>query len=292
MKKNLILLFLTILFIFSIQSSIQAKAPFSFRLSGGFGMISGGDFNAFIDSQNALFEDTASLLGLTKEGKFKKINWGPDLEAELIFHLNDNLAIGLGAGYILRKKDSKTTLKYESIYYNLTEFQPEISVIPIKLSALYFRRIFSKTKLFVRGGIGLYLGKMDYSMDMDETILGFNYIVKTTGKVTANSIGIHGGMGLEYDLKKNISIFFEGKARYAKLKNWKGEEIFSGLEGGSITRSGTLWYYKSFDQDFGKYYSNLRLSEEKPTGSNLQNTREFDNNLSGISFGGGIRISF
>ena len=68
--------------------------------------------------------------------------------------------------------------------------------------------------------------------------------------------------------------------------------MFSGSRGEREMRSGTLWYYESLDEDLGKDYSNLRLSKEKPVGSQLQNVREFANNLSGVSFSAGIRIRF
>lgn len=292
MKRTFILLAHIFLVILLVQTSAQAKNFFSLRLNLGGGFISAGDINTIIDSHNALFEETASCLGLNKKGNFKKINWGPDLEGEFIFHLKENIGIGLSSGYILRKASSKVILNYESIYYNITQFQPEISAVPVKLSFYYFHPVFSKARLFVRCGIGIYLGQMNYSMDMDETILGFNYLSETKGDVTANGIGLHGGIGMEYPLRNNIFVFFEGKGRYVGLRNWKGQEIFlcSGYE--SEIRSGTLWYYEIFNEDLGKSYSNIRLLEEKPTGSSLKNVREFSVSLSGISFSAGIRIRF
>jgi hypothetical protein len=292
MKRTFILLVHILLVILLIQVSAQAKNPFSFRLNLGGGFISAGDINTIIDSHNSLFEETASCLGLNKKGNFKKINWGPDLEGEFIFHLQDNIGVGLSSGYILRKASSKVILDYESIYYNITQFKPEISAVPVKLSFYYFHPVFSKIRLFVRCGIGIYLGQMNYLMDMDETILGFNYLSETKGDVTAKGLGLHGAIGMEYSLGKNLFVFFEGKGRYAELKKWKGQEVFlyTGYE--SEIRSGTLWYYENFNEDLGKSYSNIRLLEEKPTGSSLKNVREFSVSLSGFTLSTGIRIRF
>jgi hypothetical protein len=165
-----------------------------------------------------------------------------------------------------------------------------MTAISIKSNAYYFYPFSSKLNFSLNGGIGYYFGKINYSMKMDESIFEISYFSQSDGTVKSNGIGFHGGIGFEYLALEQVAVFIEARGRYVNLTNWEGDETYSDSEAPTEKRSGTLWYYESYDQDLGKNYSNLRLSEEQPT--NLDNVRKFEANFSGISLRAGIRIRF
>jgi len=53
-----------------------------------------------------------------------------------------------------------------------------------------------------------------------------------------------------------------------------------------------MWYYEAQNYYTGKWYSEIVLQEDKPSGYDIRNIREFAANLSGISLRTGIKIKF
>ena len=99
MNRKPVLLWATVLCVFLFTTAGNSQdflRKFSFKISGGLGSTSGGDFNAVPDGINSLVGDLIPLLGITKTGKLESPNWGLDFESELVFSLSKNFGVGLG----------------------------------------------------------------------------------------------------------------------------------------------------------------------------------------------------
>jgi len=107
-----------------------------------------------------------------------------------------------------------------------------------------------------------------------------------------NAFGLNGGIGFEYDVAKNIGLFVEGTARYAKLKDWKGDGISTTVEGQADKISGTLWYCETLNDRTGKYYPSFKVSKNKPSSEEgtYKNIRKAEIDFSGFSLRLGLRI--
>ena len=113
MKKRLIVSCLTIATFFFLAGSGEAKQRFSFKLAGGYGTIATGDLNTIINSIDSSFKDLQNITALFLKGEQEKVNSGPDFEGEFIFNLTER--IGIGIGYIHRKKSAETGIIYGSL---------------------------------------------------------------------------------------------------------------------------------------------------------------------------------
>lgn len=289
--KRISIISATMLFtVFTLTGMSQAK-DFSFKLTGGYGTATVGDYNSFGESFDALFDNLAAL-GPTKQGEFEKLRWGFEYEGEIIFKLPAGLGIGVGVGYIQRSNESTMGVSDPILGSISIITAPDFTAIPVSLNAYYFTPGAVPLKFYVYGGIGYYFGKIknNFRIEMSPP----DFWDQTEGELKDQGIGFHGGAGLEFDLVPKISLFVEGRARYGKLTSWEGDETSQDSLGGTGSESGTLWYFEALDTTFGtgEWYSSLTLSETQPTGVDIRNVRKFEVDLSGFSARVGIRIKF
>ena len=169
------------------------------------------------------------------------------------------------------------------------------AAIPVKLSAYYFFPIRSRMKLYLKGGIGCYFGNLTYDTKLIAKIIFIDIPAwEKSVNVKDKTIGLDGGIGFEYDVLKNIGLFVEGAARYAKLKDWKGDEIYIDAEGQTDNISGTLWFCETLHEQTGIYYPDFKVSRDKPSsdGGSHRNIRKAEIDFSGFSLRFGLRIKF
>ena len=317
MKGKLSVLLMLVLTCFSIAKICQAqdsKKEISLKFTVGYGSMAVGDINAMLEGQENLFSNYVSLIGGTKEGEFKELNRGFEYEGELIINITENFGLGIGAGYILREEQSKASFKQredDDYFFFGSSHSPAISAIPIKLTAYYFIPIASRLTLYLNGGFGYYFGKIEYpfqvELQLSEGYIYFDSQDEYEIEAKDNALGFHGGLGFEYTVIKNLAIFVEGAARYAKLKDWKGDEtirseimIYSDIYNFDEVvdkNSGTLWYYEvpylfNVAPEPDEYYSVLEIQEEKPIYDDIRNVRKAEGDFSGFSLRVGIKIIF
>jgi opacity protein-like surface antigen len=299
MKRKLIFLSTIVLTSFSLAGISRAQSKFSIKLTGGYGTMVTGDINAVLEGQEDLLSYHASLTGATKEGEFRKLNRGFEYEGEFILNLTEYFGLGIGVSYIQRGETSKVIYELEDHGYFLITFspRPEIKAIPIKLTAYYFHPITSRLDLYLNGGIGYYIGKINYRQEEQQIISSPGLIAdiksETEIKAEDNALGFHGGIGFEYDVIKNFAFFAEGTGRYAKLKDWKGDEKHTATLVTPRIFSGILWFYEGLHGgDSMKYYPVLVVRKEKPVHSNLRNIRKAEGNFSGFSLRIGFEVKF
>lgn len=304
MKRKLSLfsiLVLTCFFLATICQAQDSKKRFSLKLTVGYGSMAVGDINTVLESQEN-YLDYAASLGYAKEGELKELNRGGfEYEGEFIINITERFGLGIGAGYIQRKEQTEASI---SSVYNSVSFShhPTISAIPIKITAYYSIPIASRLNSYLSGGIGYYIGKIDYNYIWEwrewlyeDTFAEAHYEIEMGAK--ENAFGFHGGIGFEYDVKKNCAIFIEGIARYAKLNDWRGDRTTKSFGEIAEERSGPLWYYEllypliSYPEP-DQYLSLLIILEDKPTSPIIRNTRRAEGDFSGYSLRAGIKIKF
>ena len=273
----------------------EAKPRFSFKLAGGYGTISTGDLNTIINSIDSSFRDLVGVTALFIEDEQENLNSGPDFEGEFIINLTEKVGIGIGSGYIHRRKSSEAGFIFGSLLGFNAALESMGAAIPVKISAYYFLPIKSRMNLYLKGGIGYYFGKLTYDSKLNADIFIFALPSwERSVDMKDNTIGLNGGIGFEYDVAKNIGLFVEGAARYAKLKDWKGDEIFTDYDGQTEKTSGTLWYCETLDDQTGKYYPSFKVSKNKPSSEEgpYKNIRKAEIDFSGFSLRLGLRIKF
>lgn len=297
MKRSLSLfsiLVLTYLFLATVCQAQDSNKRFSFKLTVGYGSMAVGDLNAVIESTEKYF----SLYESEKEGGLKELGRGLEYEGELIVDITEHFGFGIGAGYITREEQSKVS--WGSIS---SSHHHEIRAVPIKLTAYYSTPIASRLNFYLSGGIGYYIGKIDYNTLWEWQIWFDDFIfenkTETDIETKDNVLGFHGGFGVEYNVAKDIAIFIEGTARYAKISDWKGDQTSKSFGEIYEKTSGILWYYEYPyfffyypEPDPDKYFSDLIIGEEKPNFEYIRNARKAEGDFSGFSLRAGIKIKF
>ena len=329
-----------------VDFRIREKKLISLCLSGGMNNINGGDLNGAIRDYKQLITDYNDYYSTDHRADWKELSWILNFKGEFLYNLSPHFSIGLGFEYLTKKNKGAITLSeensdtiYEGGYYytyslidNYSE-EPSytLGAIPITLNIYYFMTLHKKVEAFFVGGIGYYFGtltydnpyqsdtdyKEDYFSTADDTYL-FTRVqddsyegTGTYKKATCNTIGFHGGIGVDIKLFSNISLVAEGIYRYVKFKDWNGiwsdnytwderwgwSDVGYSEDSGSVSESwnGKIWHYDEYENsDIGKWYQKMSLPERdpRPLEGEIKNVRQAEINLNGFSLRIGIKFSF
>jgi len=301
MKRKLIALSTMVFAFFALTGITQGITPgFKFKLTGGYGTISVGDYNTYGEDMEKFLDDYSSLIeqlgwSVSREGEFKKMNWGLEFEGEAILTLG-TFGIGGGFGYLRRGKETEMSISVSEAGFTMGgTIKPTFSIISLHSSFYFFVPIPPPLNIYLYAGPALYRGKITSTMTEYERETGWvDWSEESELEATATSFGFHGGVGLEIDIASNIAFFIEGKGRYAKLSGWEGEVTYTEREnGGSWTESldGTIYFYEE-EMLPGRWYSTVEMDDSKPSGAWARNVEEFSVNLTGFSLRAGIVIKF
>ena len=257
-KKIIWLLFILSFIIFNkigfSEEKKSFKPRFSIKLTAGGGYVAIGDMNKHLDSMNN-YKDYSGVSMSDVSGKIEKLsNQSNDWELELKIDASPKIGFGIATSFFHRRNQS-------SIYaYQVPEFgrdyemifKPEIKVImPVGLNLYYSLYSGSKLNVFINSGIGWYLGKMTENR-IENFIYpdGDVYFNNRYWEVEYNSsLGFHGGVGFEYNLKKNLALVVELQGRYLRIGNLEGTVKYETNFGSGLTigEGGTLHFFGRSD---------------------------------------------
>lgn len=227
------------------------KQRISIKLTAGGGYVAIGDMNKHLDSMNGYkYYRGVSISDVS--GKIEKLsNQSNDWELELKIDASPKIGFGFATSFFHRRNQS-------SIYaYQVPEFgydykmifEPEIKVImPVGLNLYYSIYSGSKLNVFINSGIGWYLGKMTENMHENFIYpLGDVYFNNRYWEVEySSSLGFRGGVGFEYNLKKNLALVVELQGRYLRIGSLEGTVKYETNFGSGLTigDGGTLHFFE------------------------------------------------
>jgi opacity protein-like surface antigen len=277
----------------SMSFAESAIRGFTLKLGGGAGSWSGSDVNDFFRDFNVQMNNTAGLfVGGDVVGELNELNYGPDFEGEFILELPKRFAVGIGIGYMVRTSDDKVEITEFGIN-NSIAVETRFSAIPITLSGYYFMPLGEKTKVYLKGGFGYYIGKSTYLVRQEGRIAGLPPVwEEEDGDASANAFGFHGGVGIEFGLSESVALFFETNGRIANLKNWKGQNKYKDYLGYSDTESVEWYYAEEYDGMTRQWYRTVQIAADEPSGSSYRNVRNAEISYSGVVLRLGIKITF
>ena len=272
--------FLLILF---LPAAAQAEGGpgFQLKLFGGASYHLLGDFSACLKGWDDGVE--ASPYSYIENGEFSPFHLGGEFGLEVILPINRRLGIGLGAGYILTGKESLRESAWKSDKLAPYEFyeeklNPGVRAIPITLSL--HLDVYSNTRLNLSaiGGIGLYLGTVDWKYQKNNKNSPGLYNESWTG--TSGGLGLQGGVELDFKINRRLGLFIEGIGRYARLTGFQGDF----LAGGQTEEDALLWY-----TEWGQF-PGFVIAADEPTGGIYDNVRKAVIDLSGFSVRVGLKV--
>ena len=261
---------------------------FSMKFYGGMNYMLIGDMNDALQGTTDYYKD---LPNVDIEEDLIPPHWGIDLGGELIINFSPQIGIGLGGGYIQVSKETVIDVIWEGSPYKDTA-HPKATLIPLTFSFHLGLPLGNIMSFVLNAGAGYYLGTIQWQYSWDSEYHDY----EESWKSKSNTIGFHGGLGLEFNFSRNLALVVEGFGRYAKLKNLQGDftwkRDFFGHEEGIIEEA-TLWYYDWRSSDTGKEYPRIEFDDDVPTETSFQrNIREGEVDLTGFSVRLGIKIKF
>jgi hypothetical protein len=271
------------------KSSFWSRIGLSLKVYAGGSYVTAGDINCHIQGINDMIKDSPAwdITGTEPQ----PLHWGFNIGGEAIFSLTSRLGISIGGGFF--KADNR--VEYGSIHTEGIE-EPLRNKFYLGTDSAYYRTgiyfyqpLKDTIRLVANVGIGYYKGNISsqfFSAFPDDRLYSSH---KWGGKF--DSIGFHGGLGLEIDIISKVSLVSEIIGRYAKLENKSGyDRLIAGLEQQRITIDGILWYIDMYVPATGKTYPQIIGLESEPSHPHHQNPRKAYLDLSGISFRVGIKI--
>lgn len=294
--QRMVLFGLVFLFAFGLTSIGHADSAikgFTLKLGGGAGTWNGSDINNFFTDFNVRMNNTAGLIvGADVVGQIHALNHGPEFEGEFIIELPKNFAVGIGIGYMVRSGDDTTEISLGGVSESIG-IATRFSAVPITLNGYFNLPLGTKTKAYVKAGVGYYIGKSTYFVRQEARILGLPPAwQEDEGDASSNAFGFQGGMGIEFNLSESVALFFETVGRSATLKNWEGQNRYNDFLGVSESES-TDWYYtEEHDGQTGKWYRTVQITDEEPSGVDIRNVRKAEISYTGVVLRLGIKITF
>jgi opacity protein-like surface antigen len=151
-----------------------------------------------------------------------------DVSIELVYKINSNFGISIGTGYIskgLSGSQARFLFAPGGSVGGDFVFNPlfRSDLYPLYLSAVWCYPIMLEGEIFVLGGVGYYFGRIscisyDSEHNLHDPENSWNYL-PWLYKSDINSLGYHGGIGLEYDVSNRSSLFIEAIYRLVNIKN-------------------------------------------------------------------------
>ena len=248
-------------------------------LSGGGCYLSGGDLNNGIKGLAGYYED---MLGLQSNKIPSSTHISYILGGELRFRIFSFLDWGVGIDYLRIDSESSLTLISENSQNYLT-IRPGMEAVPFRI----FIVPFLSSRIYGKAGIEYYFAKCSYSYRFQTS----NFWQEWRGKSTAGALGFFGGLGYEYPLYENASLFLEIIGRRAKIQGFSGENIYSESTGFKYSEEGDLYIYKVQVENQDKHLL-LFIRGQKPTEAGVSDARNATMDFSGISLRIGIKLGF
>jgi hypothetical protein len=329
-SSKLFFLFLTVHF---FLADGVLGSDLSFRVYGGLGYADGGDLSRSISGWRSYYQGRQGD-GFSSSYELGDGHGIAEVGAEVVLALSRRWRLSLGLGYIHQKTSGEITtqtIRHEDIaispselwtldFEQATEQRPIYTkwTIPVILNLDYSLELSAKWTLTLGGGGGIYPGRLEYeetygiqseSVSEQKTGNGIVQLIDnltTTGdyseETKSTGFGLHGRLGLEFDLGSSTFLSFMVLGRWVNMKGWEGTRRDAsewqrtyGLWGsqsaeGTDERAedGQYWTYDLKDEKTGKSYPVLIFRDAAPSPS----SRPASINLSGVSVQVGLGFRF
>ncbi len=240
---------------------LRGKGPISFSFSGGLSNIDGGDLNEVIREFTDIFENLSSQFpDANISFDWDEIKWITNYKSELLLNFTPFMSIGFGAEYLTKTNLGTMSFNYDDSWvgndplsayqdvYEEVDFsantEHKLTIIPLTASLHLFVPMGNTADFFITGGVGYYLGKLEFTSDIQQTeyytedyydsprifLFQWQYDASDDNEITyeakCNTIGYHGGAGLDIKFSPNMSLFIQGNYRNVNLDEWEGDAEF------------------------------------------------------------------
>ena len=260
-------------------------AGISVRVGGGFLYFGSGDISA-----GALGEFDRNVATLKSAGadvhniERVPVNTGYDITGDVIYRLNRRLGVGIRFDYIHSYRISSALFNFGGgVNEYALDTTPLIDAYAFRPGLYYELPLNRWLKFQANGGPGIYLVKYEFA----RRFITPGREDDTHYKVSANRLGLQGGVGLELQMNKRAGFYVEVQGRFARITSLEGTEWGYTWVSNQVTNTETEGYLHAGEK--GGYPELAVVDEETAAGGNAGRAVL---DLSGVSVAAGIRIKF
>ena len=270
-----------------------------FRISYNLNSIEKGDINRWVDSYNTLWTDWAAQSGGQISGEFKPIKYGPSYEFELRIPLYKGFALNLSGSWLGAGEEGRVNLENTAITQSESQFiRNKVTAIPLKIgfSMAIAIPVFPRLKFYA--GVGRHIVFIRYRLtetyQADFVSIGqeFHYWYEKTNDFKSEALGFYASAGAEFEVFRFADVVIEAENIWSRIDGFKGTHSYKDYldteEGGKAS----LYYYESDQFGLNKFYPVLSGHKDRPDSSSINNIRQGELNLSGLSIKFGIKFKF
>jgi outer membrane protein W len=269
-------------------STLGFSAGLSFKATGGLSLLMGGNWNDVVEGQNAFYQDVLTSVSTPLD----KLSMGLTFEGEIIYHVTENVGIGVGSGYITASKDSTLDGDLLGFPFSLN-LKPSVTAIPVMLNLHYFLPISPSMNVHFYVGPGIYFSTVKLDDNLVFPGLAINAL-ETFRPESKTAFGVQGGIGLELAVSTNVFLVLDAQGRFVDISDLVGDLTESGtVLGIPINATYTnqkYWYYESLSG--GTYYGTFAFNDTQPSGTGIRNVKDGAFSLTGVTFQAGFRVGF
>jgi len=191
-----------------------ALAGSGFRIAGGYGYLSYGQWNGLVDYDNTTAFPSHGVVGTAR-----KIHWAPEFSGELLHSFSPRTAAGLGLGVVF----SKAGFRLQDQGAN-EHFVHRILAVPIT-GTMYFRfpdRLPFVTP-YLAAGIAVNYARIHFENGI--TPAPQDSLLRQAD-LAGWRVGFQGGAGFEFPVTEAVSIDFGVHGRFAEVSGFEGTAVY------------------------------------------------------------------
>jgi len=257
--------------------------PMGIIFSGGGNFTVGGDLNKGAKGLAGFYEDQSGVLA---QSKVQPVHFSYLVSGDLFFPLDEKTFLGIGADFM--RGELESTVKYDRLSaVDFYSTRPEIQAVPLRAYLAYYYQ----KNTYAKVGIEYFFAKADYYYYFESE----DFWQEWVGSAKAQGVGFLLGLGFESKLSSFASLFLEALGRYAKLKDFKGENTYREYDGVALfspePEKGTLYFYEA-ETGGETNHPLLFIKEKKPSEAGVINARVATVDFTGASVRLGIKFKF
>jgi hypothetical protein len=208
------------------------------KLEGGWNIFDGGNIKTGTEGMYDNGVAYISTLDLSNLRNMKESNRGGlEVGGDLIYAINPRFGIGIGMARTSAWKESHFLYDY-SPFPGSFQARPRVNVTALRAGLFYSWPFAEILALSVRGGPALYSAKYTYSLGCSCGFLRNDLVHRSySQEASAKQVGFEGGLGLELTPNPYVAIFVEVQGRYAKIRDFEGDEAATFYQDGQYRES-------------------------------------------------------
>lgn len=282
MRKSARALLLAFILLASVHQEAAAEPSpggrTALRLSAAWNILAGDDFSRGLLGWLDLWAHAGSMWGVRTDVAGGAGSWATALGADVLFPLTSWLSFGMGAAWVsardvyVSSAEGSGGLVPEAQSVEMTP-----RALPVRASLFGRLQVSSRLDVTLHAGVSYYYlarARAVYRRDWED------YWEEDVFDLKSSGLGYHGGLGLELELGRRISVFLEGRVNRADLSKFFGTLDRASSEGGEESREGTL-YALEFGLGDGETFPLVDVLNQPPAGPAFSRAAE-----AVIDFGG------